>query len=559
MAVFFYSGHGWGRGDWKTRQACVLWLEGPAGVGKSAVAQTCARGMGSRLGATFFFSRPNGWNKPETFLPTIVYQLAAKYPAYRDRVDAIVLRDPPILEKSIQVQFRDLLVQPLHQLEGVEGGVGEDVVIIIDGLDECDGKDAQSTIIETIVASIRQRSTPFLWAFFSRPEPHIASAFSTKQAAEVCWQLTLPTSRDADWDIEAYLRDGFRMIRVKYDLPAAFPWPSEEDIHQLVEQSAGLFVYTASAIRYVDGPGISGPEERLRSVLGLGSAETMDNPLANLDRFYMRIMKQILEETLPDTILLLSILNSPLMHCSARAICAILKLPLTGFYAAVNKLYSVLEMKRINDRIPNYMWFYHPSFGDFLRDEKRSTQKFYVDRDDGRDRLDHLCVEVLCRASNATNNGKFDALSWPGARNGEVCFATFAYLVYCTSHRGEHLRAELLQQLLRVNWSIVGRSHSSGWMIERIEEFIRKIPKDWRPKIVYSSKPSLLSILRQKGFRTKLTSLVQAWKRKRYVMGTGSKRAFLVEEWTWQGCDEDPSRDLYFRTYPDAARFKEIE
>ncbi|KAF9440088.1 hypothetical protein P691DRAFT_646434, partial [Macrolepiota fuliginosa MF-IS2] len=139
--------------------------------------------------------------------------------------------------------------------------------IIIDGLDECDGKDAQSTIIDIIITSVHRQSTPFLWAFFSRPEPHITSEFSTEQATEVCWQLTLPVSRDADQDIEAYLRDSFRTIRKKYNLPAAFPWPSEEDIHQLVKQSAGLFVYTASAIRYVDGPGISGPEERLGSVL----------------------------------------------------------------------------------------------------------------------------------------------------------------------------------------------------------------------------------------------------------------------------------------------------
>ncbi|KAF9440629.1 hypothetical protein P691DRAFT_637782, partial [Macrolepiota fuliginosa MF-IS2] len=180
-------------------------------------------------------------------------------------------------------------------------------VIIIDGLDECDGKDAQSTIIDIIITSVHQQSTPFLWAFFSRPEPHITSEFSTEQATEVCWRLTLPVSRDADQDIEAYLRDGFRTIRKKYNLPAAFAWPSEEDIHQLVKQSAGLFIYTASAIRYVDGSGISGPEERLGSVLELGTTETKDNPLANLDQFYTLIMEQIPEGTLLNTILLLSI------------------------------------------------------------------------------------------------------------------------------------------------------------------------------------------------------------------------------------------------------------
>ncbi|KAF9443349.1 hypothetical protein P691DRAFT_809095 [Macrolepiota fuliginosa MF-IS2] len=550
---------GWGRGDWKARQARVLWLEGPAGVGKSAVAQTCAQDMGARLGATFFFSRPNGWNKPTTFLPTIIYQLTTKYPAYRDLVDAIVLRDPLILEKSIRVQFHDLLVQPLRQLEGVEGGVGEDAVIIIDGLDECDGKDAQSIIIDIIITSVHRQSTPFLWAFFSRREPHITSAFSTEQATEVCWQLTLPVSRDADQDIEAYLRDGFRMIRKKYNLPAAFSWPSEEDIHQLVEQSAGLFIYTASITRYVDGPGISGPEERLRSVLGLGNTEIRDNPLANLDRFYMLIMEQIPEETLSDTILLLSMLSFNLASRNGPVICAILQLSLTAFYAAINNLYSVLKMKYIEDGVPGGLSFYHASFGDFLGDERRSTQKFYVSRDDVLDQLDHLCTEALCIASNATNDGKSQvgALSWPGTRINRVCFTTFSYMVYCTSRRDGHLRTESLQQLSHVNWIIVGRHIPDlGQPAEMIEALVQKIPEDWRPQTVCPFKPSFLSILRQKGFRTKLMSLMQARKRKQYVMGTGSNRALLVEEWTWEGRDEGFRRGLCFRTYPDAAKLE---
>ncbi|KAF9444817.1 hypothetical protein P691DRAFT_778006 [Macrolepiota fuliginosa MF-IS2] len=550
---------GWGRGDWKARQARVLWLHGPAGVGKSAVAQTCAKDMGSRLGATFFFSRPNGWNDPATFIPTIVYQLATKYPAYRDRVDAIILHDSLVLGKTIDVQFHELLVEPVRELRNQESEIGEDIVIIIDGLDECDSKDAQSTIVQVITSSVHQQSTPFLWAFFSRPEPHIRSTFSTEQATEICWQLTLPVSRGADQDIEAYLRDGFKTIRAKYDLPAAFPWPSEEDIHQLVEQSAGLFIYTTSAIRYVDGPGISGPEERLRSVLGLGTTETKDNPLANLDRFYMLIMEQIPEGTLLNTILLLSMWCCIRPFLSSSGVCAILKLSLTGFYAAVNNLYSVLEMKYIKNGMPGGLSFYHASFGDFLEDKKRSTQKFYVRRDDVLDRLDHLCTEALCNASNGTNDENLDVLSWPGARNSEICFATFVYLVYYTSRRDVHLRTESLQQLSRVNWNIVGQCFpDSRLLLERIEALVRKIPEDWRPQTICPFKPSLLSVLRQKGFRTKPTSLMQARKRKQYVMGTGSNRALLVEEWTREGRERGFERYLHLRTHPDAAKFEYI-
>jgi MoxR-like ATPase len=50
---------------------------GPAGVGKSAIARTCAHKlkMAGNLGASFFFYQPSGWNDPKKFIPTILYQL----------------------------------------------------------------------------------------------------------------------------------------------------------------------------------------------------------------------------------------------------------------------------------------------------------------------------------------------------------------------------------------------------------------------------------------------------------------------------------------------------
>ncbi|KAF9441419.1 hypothetical protein P691DRAFT_779803, partial [Macrolepiota fuliginosa MF-IS2] len=59
------------------RDRSMLWLLGPAGVGKSAIAQTIAEECAAdgSLGATFFFSRLNNRNNPHSVIPTIVYQL----------------------------------------------------------------------------------------------------------------------------------------------------------------------------------------------------------------------------------------------------------------------------------------------------------------------------------------------------------------------------------------------------------------------------------------------------------------------------------------------------
>ncbi|KAJ3565188.1 hypothetical protein NP233_g7800 [Leucocoprinus birnbaumii] len=58
-----------------TRSHRMLWLRGPAGVGKSAIAQTFAERCAERdrLGATFFFSRPNSRDRLETVIPSLAY------------------------------------------------------------------------------------------------------------------------------------------------------------------------------------------------------------------------------------------------------------------------------------------------------------------------------------------------------------------------------------------------------------------------------------------------------------------------------------------------------
>ncbi|KAF9443367.1 hypothetical protein P691DRAFT_416983 [Macrolepiota fuliginosa MF-IS2] len=66
------------------REWNMMWLHGPAGTGKSAVAQTFAEHCSERgrLGAAFFFSRSNDRNNLETVIPTLAYQLAVHCRSY---------------------------------------------------------------------------------------------------------------------------------------------------------------------------------------------------------------------------------------------------------------------------------------------------------------------------------------------------------------------------------------------------------------------------------------------------------------------------------------------
>jgi len=57
----------------KTRKKALLWLNGPAGVGKSAVIQTVAESLAesNSLGATLFFSGLNDRNDPQRVFTTV--------------------------------------------------------------------------------------------------------------------------------------------------------------------------------------------------------------------------------------------------------------------------------------------------------------------------------------------------------------------------------------------------------------------------------------------------------------------------------------------------------
>ena len=158
-------------------------MRGPAGVGKSAIAQTCAEKLkeSGHLGAAFFFT-VKGHNNSLRLFTTIAYQLATEITDYRTAVDEKISKDHTIVEKKMASQFQLLIVEPLRELEK-QGKRIQPKAIFIDGLDECAGEEAQAEIIEVIASSVQARSTPFRWAIFSRAEPQVVSTFSQDSIA----------------------------------------------------------------------------------------------------------------------------------------------------------------------------------------------------------------------------------------------------------------------------------------------------------------------------------------------------------------------------------------
>ncbi|KAJ3552274.1 hypothetical protein NP233_g12919 [Leucocoprinus birnbaumii] len=276
----------------------IIWVNGPAGVGKSAIAQSVADALGELLGCSFFFSRPNGRDDPNTFFTTLSYQLAVRFPdsGYSEIVNETIRRDPSIVEKAIPDQFRHLFVIPLQKLR-IDEKLLSPKVIIVDGLDECRSEGAHLTIISTIIKSVRAMSTPFTWLTLSRLEPHIVAAFSSSLAIPVTRHMELTISPSLNPQIRLFFTE--KLTEIWTNKAIASSWPAAEDITALVNFSAGLFAHSHALVLFIDDPDSEGPQHQLCAVLSLADEIKQageKHPLAALDFFYdVLVLKQIPE------------------------------------------------------------------------------------------------------------------------------------------------------------------------------------------------------------------------------------------------------------------------
>jgi len=115
----------------------VLWVYGPAGSGKSAIAHTIAELCEyTQLLAAFFFSRSDpSRNSILSIVATIAHQIYSHFPNLRDPILGALERDPLMLLKSLAHQVRCLITEPLLTLRqvGKNDHLTSKRLIIIDG------------------------------------------------------------------------------------------------------------------------------------------------------------------------------------------------------------------------------------------------------------------------------------------------------------------------------------------------------------------------------------------------------------------------------------------
>src|SRR5882762_9654101 len=82
----------------------VFWLNGLAGTGKSTIAQTFAEisFADGKLGASFFCSRDfEDRSNLQTIFPTLAFQLAHRYPRFREQLLKVLKANPDVGRESL--------------------------------------------------------------------------------------------------------------------------------------------------------------------------------------------------------------------------------------------------------------------------------------------------------------------------------------------------------------------------------------------------------------------------------------------------------------------------
>ena len=385
----------------------VFWLTGQAGSGKSTIAYTVADHFDDHtddvhdassnqkyiLGANFFCSQQfeeTRWR--QYIIPSIAYQLARQSRSY-----ARALLDWADKSDSVDVldkQMKNLLVVPWQHSAGERRRELRPYLIVVDALDEIQDNGGSAFLQELLETLTRDHLRGLKFLVTSRPDPELAALYSSFNSGAVCRLYEVPLDT-VQADILKYLTEKLPMLQ------------GDSRLTDLSQKADGLFIYAATAVRYVRRRGKMTRDEQLSMLAQLAdhmSGTSSGDTPSLIDTLYQRILRDafcnLTRALFRDR---LKILHTLL--CTEERVSASFAGRLSDVADAdlakvvVEELHAVLYIK--DDRV----FWYHASFPDFMFSQKRS--KFSFPQDAGREidmscdepahhaRLTHSCFDIL--------------------------------------------------------------------------------------------------------------------------------------------------------------------
>jgi hypothetical protein len=402
----------------------IFWLNGMAGTGKSTIARTIARSFADngQLGASFFFKKGEGERRNATrFFTTIATDMMTRVQGLKSGISKAIDADPAISEKALKDQFEKLLLQPLAEMAPLNA---LELIIVIDALDECERDEDIRAILRLLSRTRRAKPVSLRVFVTSRPELPIRLGF--KQMPDETYQdlvLHNVSRRTIEYDITLFLEHELAEIREQRSLSA--DWPSRDQIQALVKLAVPLFIFAATACRYI-GDQRDNPKTRLDIVLQYQTA----THVSKLDRTYLPILNQLFDDEddadkerrtseFREVAGSIITLESPLSVVSLAHLLGISK---EDIKCRLDSLHSVLSIP-VDENAP--VRLLHLSFRDFLVDgQRRGKSPFWVDEREAHERLASDCLRVMSGPKGLRRN--MCKILIPGTLRSEIDERTIA-------------------------------------------------------------------------------------------------------------------------------------
>jgi hypothetical protein len=294
-------------------------------------------------------------------------QLAHNAPSFQRYILEAAKEQIDIANHSLRDQWRQLVLRPLSRLD--KRLSPSSYLLIIDALDECNNEDHIRIIVQ-LLAKARSLTTVRLRVFLtSRPEIPIRHGISAiPQAEHQDFVLHRIEPTIINHDIFLFLEYHLGIIGREWTF--GDNWPNKEVLNQLVLYACGLFIWAATACRFVR-EGKRFARKRLDTILK-GSNSAITAPEKHLDEIYLTVLehtisleysdeeKEEVYNMLKHTLGSIVALFSPL---STSSLSILLHLPKDDINRTFEDLYAILD---IPEDPTHQLRLHHPSFRDFL-------------------------------------------------------------------------------------------------------------------------------------------------------------------------------------------------
>ncbi|KJA20388.1 hypothetical protein HYPSUDRAFT_217073 [Hypholoma sublateritium FD-334 SS-4] len=352
-----------------TRVQWMLWLNGAAGAGKSAIARSIVAlclAQNIPIARFFFFRTDSTRNTIRPVVATLVHQLIRQIPDLLAIFIPRIQSDPLIFTMSLETQLQYLIFEPLRELH--HESTLTRVVLLFDGIDECDSDENQTELVHLIANFLRSRDLPVIAFFGSRAEYQLKQIFRSDDVSTSLLQLALDNDYLSDADIRLFLNDKFTQIKTTHSLNHLLSetWPNPDHVEEIVDKSSGQFIYASVVVNFLLSPRRN-PAQQLEIIRSLRPTGNL-TPFAQLDALYRHIFSRI--EDIDRTFLILAwnIFGDFQLRPLIQKFPIINDIPVL-----LADLSSVLVCKGCSIR------FLHASLPDFLLDKTRS-QGYFLDK-----------------------------------------------------------------------------------------------------------------------------------------------------------------------------------